>query len=91
MMAFLEQAGRGCISGDVGDWPQLVPACKTAHKQLLEQDEGPSRLTYLEGYLECMRARLEDIRDDGITPHTQEKIAKMLNLTIYVKEKGPIK
>lgn len=34
LMAFLEQAGQGCISGRVSEWPQLVPACRWAFEQL---------------------------------------------------------
>lgn len=34
LLAFLEQAGAGCISGQVIDWPQLKPACKWAAEQI---------------------------------------------------------
>ena len=38
-MAFLEQAGKGCISGRVTEWPQLVPACAWAVKEIAYLDE----------------------------------------------------
>ncbi len=31
---FLDQAGRGCISGDIIDWPQLKPACAWAVEEI---------------------------------------------------------
>ena len=44
---FLEQAGQGCISGNINEWPQLKPACKYAieeierlRKELLENSSG---------------------------------------------------
>ena len=33
-MIFLEQAGKGDISGRVIDWPQLKPACKWAAEEI---------------------------------------------------------
>lgn len=33
-MVFLEQAGAGCISGAVSEWPQLKPACRWAAKYI---------------------------------------------------------
>jgi hypothetical protein len=30
LLLFLEMAGKGCISGNVADWPQLKPACRFA-------------------------------------------------------------
>lgn len=36
MMAFLESAGSGCISGRVDEWPQLKPACKWAADRIHE-------------------------------------------------------
>ena len=34
LLTFLEQAGAGCISGRVADWPQLKPACKWAAEEI---------------------------------------------------------
>ncbi|MFA6132487.1 MAG: hypothetical protein WC869_00570 [Phycisphaerae bacterium] len=34
LMAFLESAGQGCISGNVADWPQLKPACRWAAEEI---------------------------------------------------------
>lgn len=34
LMAFLESAGAGCISGSVSEWPQLKPACKWAAQEI---------------------------------------------------------
>jgi hypothetical protein len=34
MLTFLDQAGRGCISGRVADWPQLKPACAWAAAEI---------------------------------------------------------
>lgn len=34
LMAFLESAGAGCISGRVSEWPQLKPACKWAAQEI---------------------------------------------------------
>jgi len=36
---FLEMAGRGCISGNIIEWPQLKPACKWAIKKIKELEE----------------------------------------------------
>lgn len=33
-LVFLEMAGRGCISGHVSEWPQLVPSCKWAVEEI---------------------------------------------------------
>lgn len=34
LLTFLEQAGAGCISGRVSEWPQLKPACKWAAEEI---------------------------------------------------------
>ncbi len=34
LIVFLEQAGQGCISGNVIEWPQLKPACKWAAEEI---------------------------------------------------------
>lgn len=56
LMAFLESAGQGCISGNVSDWPQLKPACKWAVERIRKlqafhncyeyepTDAGPSQM-----------------------------------------------
>lgn len=51
-LAFLEQAGNGCISGSVSEWPQLKPACAWAanvakHAAVYVDVDGPDR-TWLE-------------------------------------------
>jgi len=33
---FLEMAGRGNVSGNVSEWPQLKPACRYATLKILE-------------------------------------------------------
>jgi hypothetical protein len=34
LLLFLEQAGAGCISGSVSEWPQLKPACRWAAREI---------------------------------------------------------
>lgn len=34
LLTFLEQAGQGCISGKIIEWPQLKPACKWAAEEI---------------------------------------------------------
>lgn len=33
-LVFLEEAGKGCISGKIIDWPQLKSACKWAAEEI---------------------------------------------------------
>jgi len=52
-LAFLEMAGRGCISGHVVEWSQLKPAMKWAIEQLKEKDTRISELGKMVWGLEC--------------------------------------
>ncbi len=36
LLVFLSQAGQGCISGNIIDWPQLKPACKWAAEEIIK-------------------------------------------------------
>lgn len=42
-LVFLEQAGAGCVSGSISEWPQLKPACRWAATEIAalkkERDE----------------------------------------------------
>lgn len=35
-MSFLEMSGRGCISGQVSEWPQLIPSCRWAFAKIAQ-------------------------------------------------------
>lgn len=42
-LVFLEMAGRGCISGNISEWPQLVPACRWAVEQIKAHEAAVQR------------------------------------------------
>lgn len=47
LLVFLEQAGQGCISGNIVEWPQLKPACKWAAEEIQKLTQEVDNLTDL--------------------------------------------
>ena len=55
--AFLDQAGRGCISGHINEWPQLKPACKYAYDTIQRLRSSNVRLArYNDALVKCITA-----------------------------------
>ena len=61
---FLEQAGQGCVSGNINEWPQLKPACKYAIEEInklrQETEKFRKQVMVLELSRECALDLLGD-------------------------------
>jgi hypothetical protein len=57
LLAFLEQAGSGCVSGRVSEWPQFKPACRWAADEIarLTRCRGCGVLGVDRNYNSCPR------------------------------------
>lgn len=55
LLAFLEQAGSGCISGQVVEWPQLVPACRMGADAVRSVEELGYELCRIKARLQVLR------------------------------------
>jgi len=65
LLAFLEQAGSGGISGQVVEWPQLKPACRMGADAVRSVEEL--------GYALCRtKARLQVLRESMSLRQWQE-------------------
>ena len=77
-LAFLDQAGRGCVAGRVSDWPQLKPACKYAFNRIDELTKERDELREVVDIFtpDVLEAWNDMLTLENVGPHEWEAASK---------------